>query len=163
MFNLIRKDKKNNIAINKVWEDVAIKNIEKLDTQKDNSVRERGMINKEQNDKENQKEKDEIILQFQAHETRRMNELYATESFSDKVNDYYEKKVNLVKKTTLHNLIYTFLQPPIIAIFCGFILGLMPFLQEWWFNKKTAVFVRRQIYIDVSGYIKLNREFSYSV
>jgi hypothetical protein len=142
MFNLIRKDKKNNIAINKVWEDVAIKNIERQDTQKDNIVKEQGTIKKEPSDKENQNEKDEIILQFQAHETRRMNELYATQSFSDKVNYYYEKKMNFVQKTTLHNLIYTFLQPPIIAIFCGFILGLMPFLQEWWFNKKTAVFVR---------------------
>lgn len=150
IFNLIRKDKQFSVAINKVWEEVSLKRVDKLNEAV--KLKEIHIQRENYKDKENYNEIriEELALQFKAHENK--DGLNASQNFSDQVNDFYQKNLK-EEKTVVHNLIYILLQPPIIAIFCGFILGLIPSLQNWWFNTHSAVFVINSFYSDVSRYI----------
>ena len=140
IFNLIRIDKQYNVAINKVWEEVALKSLDKPETKNINIIND---VNDNQCDTNR---KDSMAAEFHIHENKENNELYASSSFSEKINIYYQKNLNREQKSNLKRLIYTIVQPPIVAIFCGFILGLIPLIKEWWFDTKTSVFVKNYFY-----------------
>ena len=124
LFNFIRRDKINTVAIYKVGE-LCVKKDIPLETEDGN--------------RELDSEKREIALQ--ANERKEDNQLYASDDFTEKVEKYYNKKLRSHNQTLMQNILYTIFQPVLIAIFCGFILGLITPVKTFFFNPKTEITV----------------------
>lgn len=121
-FNLIRRDKIHTVAIHKVGENIASTEPKVLMT-------------------DDVSETNELANRFQINRRKGDNELYVTNSFSVKAGRYYDKYLNLEKQSFFSNFTYTIIQPVLIAIFSGFILGFIPLIKDWWFNPKSSVTV----------------------
>jgi len=88
-----------------------------------------------------QQDKKDIKIAFENQRKDKEGHIYASPSFSKRINDYYKTKIEKNPQSILGNLVYILLQPCLIAIFCGFVLGFIPSLQSWWFNTTTSVFM----------------------
>jgi hypothetical protein len=130
-FNLIRIDKLHTIAVCKVGENMDLKDQVELASEETN---------------ENQ----ELALKFKNRRRKKDNDLHVKSSFSIEVGKYYDKYIKYEKQTLFAKVIYTTLQPVLIAIFCGFILGFITIIKSWWFNPDSTVTVKDSLYISCS-------------
>jgi hypothetical protein len=92
-------------------------------------------------------ENQELALKFKNRRRQEDNDLHVTSSFVIEAGKYYDKYMKNEKQSLFVKVLYTMLQPVLIAIFCGFILGFITIIKSWWFNPDSTVTVKDGLYI----------------
>ena len=126
IFNIIRRDKLHTSSIK-----ILSENINKI---QDN------IIIHEANSDYALKETSELALKFKNNKIND-DEIYVSKSFALKAETFNEKYLNLENKSSIVSVLYTILQPVLISIFSGFILGFITPLNLWFYNKTSVMSV----------------------
>jgi predicted permease len=129
-FNLVRMDRKVTKRINTLAKEY---------TEGNDYIKIGKKVNNPVDIKE--REKLETLEKF-AVELTNLNEKKINQATFNELDRAYDKIFNEPKKPAWKEMFYIALRPPIIGLFFGFVVGLIPVIKTGIFNTKTIMFVR---------------------